>query len=367
MSESVDYIIVDDAIILPPSEDENGRLQNASGVFDRDGRPVDIAVSLTHGRPRHAPVEYSAPEAPEFIPGTHIFGGIFFGHFGHFITESTGRLWALDDPAFGTRSALYIPKAGPVNDAAIKAQTALLAALGISAEIRVAKGPTRVERLVVPRQEFGLGPDLISGSGRFVAFARSAAEKVAPAGAEKLYISRRDLPFDRGTILGETLVEALLEREGYRIWLPHRCSKEEQVAQYRAARQIISVDASPLHLLAYVAQPHQQIAIIKRRSMNAVDDIVQHLESFGGSQVTVIDRLVANHVHARLPRIGRSSWGEVDLGQVGQELKALGLIEDTSGWRNLTEDEIAAQIAVIEAGMNAKYVRKPVPEPAPAD
>lgn len=350
-------LFIDNAIIIPPNFNAGGRATNTAGVFESDGTPIISAVSFSYGRPRHSPADFSVHEDAQYIPGTHIFGGVFFGHFGHFITESTGRLWALDDPRVNTTSVVYIPKAGPMPANAIKTQTELLLALGITADVKVVDGPTRIERLIVPRQEFGLQPDLISGSDRFVNFARAAAQRVQPMGPEKVYLSRRGLGLDRGTILGEALLEQWLASEGYEIWLPHKSTKEEQVAKYRAAKKIISVDCSPLHLLAYVARPDQKIAIIKRRSMNAVNDIVAHIRSFGDSEISVIDHILANYVSEKAPRVGRSSWGEVDYRKIGDELAALGMISSSKNWRTLTETERDLQISSIEDGVGNSFVR----------
>ncbi|WP_185958550.1 glycosyltransferase 61 family protein [Paracoccus laeviglucosivorans] len=330
-----------------------------------DGTRIETAISYTHGRSRHADIAFPTDAEMDDLPGTHIFGGIFFGHFGHFITESTGRLWALDEPGVDTRSVVYIPKAGPVADGAIRTQVSLLAAIGIDVSMNVVKGPTRVERLLIPRQEFGLDENIIAGSPRYIAFSRAAAARTKAEGPERLYISRRDLPLDRGTILGELFLEKLLAAEGYDIWLPHRASKEEQVAHYRAAKEIVSVDASPLHLLAYVARPDQKLAIIKRRSMDAVDFIHTHVTSFGGSQVTIIDALRADHVHERMRRIGRSSWGEVDFAEIGARLHEFGLISDPAPWRHWPESEMQAQLQSIEATAGAKFLRIPAGQSQP--
>lgn len=260
------------ALIVPPELDERGKYNKRSGVYAENGDFIRSSLSISSGDFLHRkPLDNGSGRTNEsYLNGNHAFGGVFFGHFGHFIAESTGRLWILGEPDIALDSVIYAPKEDGFGRKDIERQTALLAAIGINTRLEVVVGPTRVERLYIPRQEFGLDRQLIRGTPRYVDFMRKAASNVKPEGAERLYISREGLPPDRGTILGEKFITKWLEKEGYRIFKPQKHSPQEQASQYKAAKQIISVDASPLHFLAYVAHPEQKISIIKRRSMDAI-------------------------------------------------------------------------------------------------
>ncbi|ARO14995.1 hypothetical protein BVG79_01651 [Ketogulonicigenium robustum] len=310
-----------------------------------------------HGEPA-LPDEGSYEEG--YLPGTHAFGGVFFGHFGHFIAESTGRLWALGEPDLMLDGVVYAPKEKGFSEHAVQRQAGLLAAIGVHTSLTVVDRPTRVERLLIPAQEFGLSPALIRGTPRYVDFMRKCAATVQPEGAELVYISRQGLPVDRGMLLGEQLLVDLLVKEGYRIFQPQRHTLAEQAAQYRAAKKIISVDASPLHFLAYVACPDQKISIIKRRSMDAISNILAHLESFASPDIQVIDHIRADYVNKKYRRIGRTSWSEVGLRAVGEDLLASGMIGSLDGWRDLTAEEIEAQLAIMAIEGESPYTRLPV-------
>lgn len=357
-----DIIELKNALIIPPEEDERGRYNGRSGVYTEDGEFVSASLSTSSGRLLHQkPLEKNPKRKEEtYLEGRHAFGGVFFGHFGHFITESTGRLWILGEPDINLDSIVYAPKEDKFRPQTIERQTGLLAAIGITARLQVVDGPTRVERLYVPRQEFGLDPELIRGTPRYVDFMRRSASNVKPEGGELLYISREGLAFDRGTILGEKFLVSWLEKEGYTIYKPQKHSLQEQAAQYRAAKKIISVDASPLHFLSYVAHPDQKISIIKRRSMDAISNIVSHLESFGSPSIQVIDHIKANYVSKTLTKIGRTSWSEVSFRDIGRDLRASGMISDASDWRDLTEAEFAEQIHDIGVAAKCIYSRIPV-------
>ena len=93
----------------------------------------------------------------------------------------------------------------------------------------------RVERLLVPPQGFGMF-QMIEGAPEFRDFIRARAGKgITPKGAARIYISRSALPIQRGSVLGETVLEERLIAEGYEVFHPQKHSFEDQIAAYRAA------------------------------------------------------------------------------------------------------------------------------------
>ena len=356
------------ALVVPPAVGENGKYNGCSGVFQEDGTFVNSSLSVTGDKFVH-----NAPELPAagsfeetYLAGTHAVGGVFFGHFGHFITESTGRLWILGQD-MPIDSIIFAPKEKGFADHAVARQTGLLAAIGVHTDLTVIDRPVRVERLIVPDQEFGLSPDLIRGTPRYVDFMRRCAATVKPEGAELLYISRQGLPADRGMILGEQFLIDRLEAEGYHIFKPQRHTLQQQAAHYRVAKKIISVDCFPLHFLAYVAHPDQKISIIKRRSMDAITNILEQLESFASPRVQVIDHIRADYVNKKFRRIGRTSWSDVSLKSVGADLLAAGMITSLDGWRDLTPAEIDAQLAELGSESESPYWPIPVEDAVSAE
>jgi hypothetical protein len=162
---------------------------------------------------------------------------------------------------------------------------------------------------------------------------------VTPEGAEKIYISRSKLGKDRGGLLGEWKLESYLAQEGHHIYHPQVEKKQNQLAQYRAARKIIAVDCSPLHLVGYVGDSGQSVGILIRRSLQYGALFERQLRDFRGISVHQIDALVNDWLQGDTRRPNRGSYGEVSLKQMYRKLKAAGLIESESEWEDLTVDE----------------------------
>ena len=326
------------ALVVPPVE---SAFVQAAGVLHADGRYCAEGALWRKWRPLT-----TAPAAPtgdlQDLAGTWIWGGVLWQHFGHFLAESTGRLWAIPQVP-GAAGLLFVPKRPGVGDQVAGFQRAFVDQMAPNMEIRVATAPVRVERLVVPGQGFGLGP-IIRGTRVF----RGAVHErfgagIAAEGPGRLYVSRSALGTGRGGLIGESRLEEYLAAEGYEIFHPQKHPMEVQIARYKAARQVIGAEGSALHLFAMLARPHQQVAVILRRRSSASNFIEQHIKSFGGR---------APHAVQALRRIWmpegttakRMGLGEIDFPQVEAELAAAGFVSGRAGWRDMTDAEVMALI-----------------------
>ena len=171
-------------------------------------------------------------------------------------------------------------------------------------------------------------------------------------GPEKLYISRSRLPERRGALVGEEALEQRLAEEGYTIYHPQAHSIPEQIAAYKAARQIIAAEGSALHLVAMVADADTCVAMIVRRPSGATRNIIEHLEGFAGRAPVVINELgrVWKPKGAAKPR----DWmGELDFPAIQQALAAEGFISGGAGrWAPLGD-------AVVHQRLGDKYEEVP--------
>jgi hypothetical protein len=343
---STKILTVADAIVVPPTGIE---MIQSCGVFDAKGRYVDEAV-LWRGRPLM--VEPEPPADVEHLSGRWIWGGVLLNHFGHFLTESTGRLWALDALEGAIDGIVFISKRDTADEkGALDMQPyhrVFFDLLGIDVPIRILTRPTRIDSLEVPGQGFGIG-QIASGTAPFRAFIHNRfAKDIAPDGPENLYVSRSELGAVRGGILEEKRVEKSLESCGYAIFHPQKHALTEQLARYKAARKIISLDGSALHLLAMVGNADQKLAMVKRRDSPASESIVRHLAAFMGTPPVVVDVILQDWVRSDRKRADRHSIGELDFAALGKVLAAEGFIPDEAVIAGLTADETLAAVRDVE-------------------
>lgn len=345
-----------------------------AGIFDADGAYVHEGVLW---RGRALMVEPPRPRADSHLPGHWIWGGILLNHFGHFLTESTGRLWGCRDKADGI---LFISKRGEADDTGEIALQSFhrlfFDLLGIDMPIQVLTRPTTVERLDVPGQGFGIGP-ISTGTDAFRAFVRDRFGRDVPAaGSDLLYVSRSELGATRGGVLEETRIESFLSAYGYDIFHPQKHSMSDQIARYKAAKKIVALDGSALHLVAMLCKPDQEVAVIRRRNSDASDTIVRHLASFMGRPPAVIDVIRQDWVRSDRRRADRFSIGELDFAALAQRLGDLGFVPRGAAMPSLTDEEARSAIAAVEAKLRRGKLRfdplppgqkrKPAAEDAPA-
>lgn len=347
------------ALVVPSTSIE---MIQPAGVFDAEGAYVHEAV-LWRGRALMVPPE--RPEPIDTLPGRWLWAGVLLNHFGHFLVESTNRLWGLE--AVGPlEGILYLSKRDAEEEGEALALSAFhqrfMALLGIDLPFRIITRPTRIAQLEVPGQGFGIG-SMAAGTPAFRSFFQSRfAVKIAPEGSEKLYISRSGLAAVRGGVLEEERIEATLAAAGYDIFHPQKHPLEVQIARYKAARKVVALDGSALHLLAMVADGAQDIAVIKRRDSGASDSILAHLTAFAGRAPHVIDAIKHDWVRSDRKRADRTSVGELDFGTLSKTLIEKGFLPDGAEIPDLPARHVQRAIEKVERELRKRGLTfRPVP------
>lgn len=324
-----------DACVVPP---KISALVQPAGVFYADGSYCPEAALWRKFRP--ISIEPERPKrVRETLQGRWLWGGVLWAHFGHFLVESSSRLWALPSVEEDIRGIIFIPKRPKVGKEVRGYHREYLSLFGTDLPIQVVDRPTCVEELVVPGQGFGLGKITV-GTRKFRRAVHDRfATHIEPEGPEKIYISRSKLGLGKGGLLGEEQLEALLEGEGYEIFHPQEHSLTVQVARYKAAKKVIAADGSALHLFAMVGRPDQKVAMILRRSSGANNLLAKHVESFCKCNPVVIGGLRAEWVPEKGGKSSRLSFGELNHKIIGETLSRLGFISETAEWQVLSEEE----------------------------
>lgn len=258
------------------------------GVYDAEGR---IEIRGAHLKDPMRNIPLPSPEgaqSDEHWKGRWVHGGYLAPHFGHFLTESLGRLWWFEESDAGPIDGIVFrwfnsvkfgetDRAGRLQPKAFV--SVILDLLGISAPARTAVGPVCAETLIVPAQLMALttGPQ-IAGHPRFRRFVARMAHHPSIDGratARNLFVSRSRLEGMHGAIALEAWLDELFAAAGYDVVHPEALSLQDQISLYRSADRIVFTEGSALHLYAYVAQPGQRACIILRRQPAATYFVTQ--------------------------------------------------------------------------------------------
>jgi hypothetical protein len=268
-----------------------------------------------------------------------------FWHFGHFLTESAARLWAYDQVKDRIRGVLFLPKRVSGGDYLLDWQKEFLVVAGVDQPVEVVTQPTEIEHLILPGQGFGLG-EISTATLPFREFVRQRfAQSITPDGPERLYISRSAFGPNRGGVLGEDIIEQYMTAEGYEVFHPQTASIAEQIARYKATKNIVALDGSALHLVGYAARPGQNIAMIMRRNATTPITIILQLQGFRGAPPVTINAIEQDWVPAGAVSADRQSFCQLNFSELHTALRAANFITGTTPWAGPTQRFIRRRIA----------------------
>ncbi|HRO14181.1 MAG TPA: glycosyltransferase 61 family protein [Paracoccus sp. (in: a-proteobacteria)] len=345
-------VIVRDALVCPPAGP--GYFQKC-GILGPDGDCLHGANWREGERLTMAVTR--RPKPARRLSGRHLWGGMYYGHFGHFLTETLSRLWGLKGS--GAESVLFLPKHGALPGfSGYRADACRL--FGVDVPVSVVDQPIEVEELIVPGQGFGLGK-ISRGTPEFRAMLRELSHRITAQGPERIYISRTRFG-GKGGIIDEAALERNMVAQGYSVIYPEKMPLEKQLAHYKAATHVVGLDSSAFHVFGFVARPDQRAAIILRRNAHAWQHIAWQLEAVMEQPPLVIQALLADWLPERQNSANHLSWGELDFRAVAGKLAEGGFISDPSFWELADETGFATAVAAAEQVNRGPLIRCPAPE-----
>lgn len=328
-------IELQNAIVQPP----NGHSRAFGAVYKNDESPCWEAMQWRGDvlPPIASALSFSGPA----LKGAYLWGGTMWSHFGHLMMDSTSRLWGLDHVAPSSlKGIIFTPRQAKNGTIIPRVATALLRELQVDLPIIVLTEPQSVETLIIPGQGFGAG---IMGKGtpEFAQFfANRLGRHCVKKPDKKIYISRSALAGKRGGLIGEGKLEVILRRKGYEIFHPQKQSVATQIQTYCSASHIIGLDGSALHLNAMIPNREQKIAIVARRSSDAISQIAFHSHMLRDNAPNLFYHLIADWVRPEQMMPSMLSFGEPDLQSVLRSLKQTGFIKHFKAGVALSDADI---------------------------
>jgi hypothetical protein len=216
-------------------------------------------------------LEYiTATDAPRERPaaarrGKHLYAGVLMDHYGHFLTESLARAWAIK----AYPDLPFVWQANPRKKRLNGWQTEILALLGIdNARVMLVNRATRFETIVLPDTGLWLGnyihPAQID--------ALAAFPFRPPRAGRRLWLSRTKLFGAVGRILDEDAMEARLAGLGWSIVHPQTMTVPEQLNAMADAEMISGFVGSAFHTLMLGRDVAAKVRLIDRTNCGLPSD-----------------------------------------------------------------------------------------------
>lgn len=275
----MDQSHVIDRAFINPYDAKSAGLACYGGLSDHSGILPTFAYHLRVSRRAKFVVAARRPlttplltEKPEYIPGRWLYGGEMMGHhFGHFMSESSHRLYAVTEyfKELGKQGealdGIIFPSRSPLQGFS---RDLLCEYYGIPEEkIRlVTERPVVVEHLEVRPQGSILGGSALSAE--YVDFLRfhqaRNAKRVTTEFPKKIFFGRSHLTTGGGGIEDEHVLEQYLVENGFAVVRPEEFPLLEQLEMLRQAELIVGVGGSFVHLYDHLGSTDASMFLVSR-------------------------------------------------------------------------------------------------------
>lgn len=203
------------------------------------------------------PEAIKPPSNPARIREPVLFLGEVHDHYGHFITDTMSRMWALEQLPSGLK-VLFTPDPGVRLDTPLVRQ--LMGAVGVTdSRLLRPQEPTVFEKLYCPVPALQLSRIYQS----FDAVHRKAAAVLLQNSGENrpsgpIYLTRRRLQQGLRRPVGEDKLEGLLERQGFRVVSPEQMDLAQQMAIFNSPYPVIGPFGSAMHSVLFKTSHEDQ-------------------------------------------------------------------------------------------------------------
>lgn len=272
-AKAPEIVFVSEAIFIPAGNGYQG------GLFDNYLNPIPQAASR-HGNefslspPVARRIDVQAlPEKQSDKP--YFFIGDIYAHFGHFLLESTARLWPLLylRPAFAGKYLYCGKKASPtlLEKPFIKD---VFGSFGLGAgDFVTYRAPCRLKNVFVATPAFEIRSQAYPVFRQTMQYIGNALAgdlcKISNSNPTPLYLSKSKLVKGVSRISNEIAIEECLREKGVDIWHPETVGLADQIREISSRKYILGFVGSALHTLLFCPGDKMISGIVGGDKINA--------------------------------------------------------------------------------------------------
>lgn len=198
-----------------------------------------------------------------------IYCGVYKHHWGHFLLESTIRLWyyfSLTPKEQEEYKLVFLCRSiEPVAQ-----ELEFFELLGIKDKCIWLKEPTQFKTVIVPEGSLIFGE---SYTKEFLIPFNLISEKIEPSDKKKVYFTRTSYAQNDNTI-GECQLENLFKANGYEIISPEKLTLKEQIAIFKGAESLVMLNGSACHTSVFVSNKSNMVILNRFSRKNQAQFII---------------------------------------------------------------------------------------------
>ncbi len=210
-----------------------------------------------------------------------IFCGVYKHHWGHFLLESTIRLWyylSLSSTEQEQYKLVFLCR----GIEPVRQELEFFELLGVKDKCIWLKEPTQFDTVIVPEGSHVFGAEYTK---EFALPFLKIAESIPPSSLKKIYFTRTAYKENSNTI-GEEKIEQLFRKNHYTILSPEKLSLREQIAIFKGAEDIALLSGSACHTSLFVHNK-SNMTILTRFSMPNISQLI--IDSVQNLKPTYVD------------------------------------------------------------------------------
>ena len=310
-----------------------------AGVYDRDHDlcPASrserdftfVTAAFDRGEIRRDEVEH--------IPGEAVYAGLAFKHFGHFLLESTNRLWW---PVLEHFTGPIVFQNTFGRDRVPRWARSFFDLLGWGDRIMVVDRAVSFDRVIVPHSAFTIRK-MVHANFRapFVAAGKAAernaraVEDIVREDAAGAYLSRTRYALRQSR--GEQRVERAFERNGFDIFYMEDLPFEQQILVMRRYQTIAGIAGSAFHTMLFGDDSRNAIYINRDYDINENFFMIDELMGNRGTYLYNGSAAEAEHAMTDRARITEAyhSDATLDAQKIFSLLDGSGALSAPWRWR----------------------------------
>lgn len=199
-------------------------------------------------------------DAVHFVDQDVIYCGVYIHQWGHFLLESTSRLWywlslPLEERSRYKLAFLCLYQQKPHGN-----MLEFLKLLGIKEDdIISVLTPTQFRSVIIPEQSSFLGKMYTK---EFLIPFQEIVKKCSPTAESKIYLSRRRFKENSNTIVEEK-IEGFFAKNGFKVIYPETLPLAEQISLMQGAKEVAMLNGSAAHNTLF-CKPQTKVIIVNR-------------------------------------------------------------------------------------------------------
>ena len=284
LDSDIKILELDDAVALPFVYLDSGAIRRAGGILDKENNFVEESGSrqgyLKYGK------AYNIDDSKvEFVDEEVIWFGYYYSHWGHFIIELIGRMWALLDN-YNNQKIVYVSQDG---DSFSGVFLEFMSYLGVPKEniVKIDK-PTRFSKIIIPdysATEYHYSDKYIRLIDKVIS--GSDYENCDFPINENIYLSRKKVKDSKIKDFGESEIENKFLENCFVSVSPEKLSLREQISLWNKSKNIVCINGTlPLNIIF----TREKINLIVLNKTNIIHEALISIHSvFDKAEITYID------------------------------------------------------------------------------